>query len=270
MKRRALVSVSDKRGIEDFARQALGDGVRDHLHRGDREGALGGRSRGDPRLRGDGRAGDTRRPGQDAAPQDPRRHPRRPRRPRPRAAARRAGYRPDRPGLHQPLPLRGDRRRRRLREGGHRADRHRRASDAAGRGQELRVRDGRPLARVLRRGTGRPWRARDRSPRRRAGAWRSPRSGGPPRYDAAISAWLGEQVEEGTDSPEADKFPSTGRSTTSGSRGLRYGENPHQEAAYYAEVGQSICSAAWRSCRGGRSPSTTSTTWTPPAPSSPT
>jgi phosphoribosylaminoimidazolecarboxamide formyltransferase/IMP cyclohydrolase len=57
------------------------------------------------------------------------------------------------------------------------------------------------------------------------------------RYDAAISAWLGEQVEEGKASPEAEKFPE--RLTVDYERvsGLRYGENPHQAAAYYAEVG---------------------------------
>ena len=57
------------------------------------------------------------------------------------------------------------------------------------------------------------------------------------RYDAAISAWLGERDEEGTESPEPDKFPE--RRTIGYERvsSLRYGENPHQEAAYYAEEG---------------------------------
>jgi phosphoribosylaminoimidazolecarboxamide formyltransferase / IMP cyclohydrolase len=59
------------------------------------------------------------------------------------------------------------------------------------------------------------------------------------RYDAAISAWLDEQVEEETGSLEAEteKFPK--RRTVDYERvlGLRYGENPHQAAAYYAEVG---------------------------------
>jgi phosphoribosylaminoimidazolecarboxamide formyltransferase / IMP cyclohydrolase len=57
------------------------------------------------------------------------------------------------------------------------------------------------------------------------------------RYDAAISAWLGEQDEKRTESPESDKFP--GRRTIDYERvsSLRYGENPHQEAAYYAEEG---------------------------------
>jgi phosphoribosylaminoimidazolecarboxamide formyltransferase/IMP cyclohydrolase len=59
------------------------------------------------------------------------------------------------------------------------------------------------------------------------------------RYDAAISAWLGEQVAEETESPEVDaeKFPE--RRTVDYERvsKLRYGENPHQAAAYYAEAG---------------------------------
>ncbi len=57
------------------------------------------------------------------------------------------------------------------------------------------------------------------------------------RYDAAISSWLDEQVEEGTEPQENEKFPK--RRTVEYERisGLRYGENPHQDAAYYAEAG---------------------------------
>ena len=61
MKRRALVSVSDKRGIEDFARR-LGTWVRDHLDRRHRQGALRCQDRSRPRLRGDGCPRDTRWP----------------------------------------------------------------------------------------------------------------------------------------------------------------------------------------------------------------
>src|SRR5919112_4951967 len=58
-------------------------------------------------------------------------------------------------------------------------------------------------------------------------------------YDAAISGWLGELVE-GEPEPsesEAEGFPE--RRTVQYERvsGLRYGENPHQAAAYYAEEG---------------------------------
>jgi phosphoribosylaminoimidazolecarboxamide formyltransferase / IMP cyclohydrolase len=57
------------------------------------------------------------------------------------------------------------------------------------------------------------------------------------RYDAAISTWLAEQAEERAGSLETEKFPE--RRTVEYERisGLRYGENPHQDAAYYAEAG---------------------------------
>jgi phosphoribosylaminoimidazolecarboxamide formyltransferase / IMP cyclohydrolase len=51
-------------------------------------------------------------------------------------------------------------------------------------------------------------------------------------YDAAISSWLGEQVEGGT-----EDFPEIRTVRYERVSGLRYGENPHQAAAYYAEVG---------------------------------
>jgi len=59
------------------------------------------------------------------------------------------------------------------------------------------------------------------------------------RYDAAISAWLGEQVEVATETPEinAEKFPERWTVDYERISGLRYGENPHQAAAYYAEAG---------------------------------
>jgi phosphoribosylaminoimidazolecarboxamide formyltransferase/IMP cyclohydrolase len=57
------------------------------------------------------------------------------------------------------------------------------------------------------------------------------------RYDAAISAWLGKQVEGDTEPPEANKFPEHRTVEYERVSGLRYGENPHQEAAYYAEEG---------------------------------
>jgi phosphoribosylaminoimidazolecarboxamide formyltransferase/IMP cyclohydrolase len=58
------------------------------------------------------------------------------------------------------------------------------------------------------------------------------------RYDAAISVWLGEQVGGGTEPPEAEKFPEARTVDYERISGLRYGENPHQDAAYYAEVDQ--------------------------------
>ena len=52
-------------------------------------------------------------------------------------------------------------------------------------------------------------------------------------YDAAISAWLAGAVEE----PE--KFPARRNVEQERIMPLRYGENPHQEAAYYADAGAS-------------------------------
>src|SRR5215210_5014746 len=57
-------------------------------------------------------------------------------------------------------------------------------------------------------------------------------------YDASISGWLGGLVEGGIDPPESEAFPE--RRTVHYERvsGLRYGENPHQAATYYAETGE--------------------------------
>ena len=49
------------------------------------------------------------------------------------------------------------------------------------------------------------------------------------RYDAAISRWFAARVHEG--------FPPTWASSYEKVMDLRYGENPHQQAAFYAEVG---------------------------------
>jgi phosphoribosylaminoimidazolecarboxamide formyltransferase / IMP cyclohydrolase len=51
-------------------------------------------------------------------------------------------------------------------------------------------------------------------------------------YDAAISDWFGERVEGVT-----ERFPERRTVRYERVSGLRYGENPHQDAAYYAEVG---------------------------------
>ena len=56
-------------------------------------------------------------------------------------------------------------------------------------------------------------------------------------YDAAISAWLGERVEGETELQESEGFPEHRTVGYERVMGLRYGENPHQKAAYYAEVG---------------------------------
>jgi len=65
-------------------------------------------------------------------------------------------------------------------------------------------------------------------------------------YDAAISAWLsgrveGEALDEESEKapPEDDRFPEVLARRYERELSLRYGENPHQEAAYYAESGAS-------------------------------
>ncbi|MBA3635689.1 MAG: bifunctional phosphoribosylaminoimidazolecarboxamide formyltransferase/IMP cyclohydrolase [Actinomycetota bacterium] len=58
-------------------------------------------------------------------------------------------------------------------------------------------------------------------------------------YDAAISGWLGDRVE-GDIEPSgsgAEDFPEIHTVRYERVSRLRYGENPHQAAAYYAEVG---------------------------------
>jgi phosphoribosylaminoimidazolecarboxamide formyltransferase/IMP cyclohydrolase len=58
-------------------------------------------------------------------------------------------------------------------------------------------------------------------------------------YDAAISGWLSERVEGEAESSDSEAEGLPERRTVRYERvsGLRYGENPHQAAAYYAEVG---------------------------------
>jgi phosphoribosylaminoimidazolecarboxamide formyltransferase/IMP cyclohydrolase len=58
-------------------------------------------------------------------------------------------------------------------------------------------------------------------------------------YDAAISGWLRERVEGETEPSdgETEDFPEIRTVRYERVSGLRYGENPHQAAAYYAEVG---------------------------------
>jgi phosphoribosylaminoimidazolecarboxamide formyltransferase / IMP cyclohydrolase len=58
-------------------------------------------------------------------------------------------------------------------------------------------------------------------------------------YDAEISGWLDGRVEGETESSdsEAEGFPERRSVKYERVSGLRYGENPHQDAAYYAEVG---------------------------------
>lgn len=55
-------------------------------------------------------------------------------------------------------------------------------------------------------------------------------------YDASISGWLGGLVDGGIEPPESGAFPEKLTVRYERVSGLRYGENPHQAAAYYAEA----------------------------------
>ncbi len=126
--RRALLTVSDKRGLVDFARGLAELGSRDRLHR--RHGArAGGGGHRDALGRGlHGLPGDPRRPRQDAQPHDLRRPAGGAVGPEHVGHARGAGDRADRPRVREPLPVRAGRGPARRRgRGGDREHRHRRA-----------------------------------------------------------------------------------------------------------------------------------------------
>ena len=59
-------------------------------------------------------------------------------------------------------------------------------------------------------------------------------------YDAAISGWLADRIEapKTEAKPGSDGFPEALVMRYEKSLSLRYGENPHQRAAYYARVGE--------------------------------
>ena len=68
------------------------------------------------------------------------------------------------------------------------------------------------------------------------------------RYDGAIASYLGGR--DGTDAPAA-AFPRTLNLQYSKSQEMRYGENPHQRAAFYVErAGEEACVATARQLQG--------------------
>ena len=171
---RALLSVYDKTGLVDLARALHELGRRARVVGRDRDGDRRGRDPGHDGRRRHRLARDARRPGEDAAPEDPRRPARRsrqgvaPRRPRdarhPAVRARRV----------EPLPV--------PRPARHRDHRHRRPGDDARRGEEPRVGHDRHepgSVRAAARGAARE-RRRGRATRRGARS-RSRRSRAPPR-----------------------------------------------------------------------------------------
>ena len=148
--------------------------------------------------------------------------------PRPRCAHGQiaAGHPADRPGRGQPLSLRGhDRGRRRLRRRG-RDDRHRRARADPRRRQEPRGRDrGDRARRTTRRSSprARRWRG-TAAARQQLAAKAFARTAA---YDAAIARWFAGRAGR-------ERCPSAaGRERDARSSSLRYGENPHQQAAFY-------------------------------------
>ena len=255
--RRALISVSDKTGVADFARGLSELGVELVSTGGTatalREAGLEVRDvadlTGSPEIL-DGRV-KTLHPRLHAALLA------RPRRPRASGDARGGGDRADRPRVREPLPVRANGRRRgRERGGGGREHRHRRPDDDQGGGQEP------PLM-------SRSWSSRrattpcSPSSRSRAGEvsaetrhWLANEAFAfTARYDAAISRWFGARYEA---YPEhwvdgAREVP----------RPLLRREPAPEGRALRRDAGRvRTCSRGWRSCTAGRSRSTTCSTST--------
>ena len=226
--RRALISVSDKTGVADFARGLAGARGRDPLHRRHRGGAARGRDRGDRRLRVHRPGGDPRRPGEDAAPAAARGAAGAARRPRAHGDAGARGDRADRPGLRQPLPVRARRSPEHDVEHGRgdREHRHRRPDDDPRRRQEPRGRRGRRQARVLRRGAAPSWRSPAARSRPRPGTGSPTRPSPRPPATTPRSA-AGSRPPTRT-SPSTSRSPTrrcstspTARTRTSGRRSTR-------------------------------------------------
>ena len=225
---RALISVSDKTGVIDFARGTARARCRAPLDRRDGGGAPRGGHRGHRRRRVHRLAGDPRRPGQDAASRGctPRCSPgattpstcRRSRR----------GDRADRPGLREPLSVRGDGRSGRGDRGrGGREHRHRRPDDDPRRGEEPRRGRRGGEARELRRGARRSCSDSGGEISAETRHWLANEAFAQiANYDAAISRWFGLRYEV---------FPSHFTMSYEKFLDLSYGENPHQKAALYVE-----------------------------------
>ena len=229
---RALISVSDKTGVVELARGLSAAGL-EILSTGGTARALA--AAGVPVTRGrrlHRRARDPRRSRQDAAPAHPRRHPRARRPPAHRAEMQAAGHRPDRSGGREPLSVPRDGRARRAVRRGHREHRHRRPVDDPLGGEEPRARRGGRRSGRLRGGARRDRRRRRDLRRRPASGSRARRSRTPPPTTApSRRTWARFAAPRRARRPTSPR-----RCTSSGAlaRALRYGENPHQKAAFYA------------------------------------
>ena len=227
---RALVSVSDKRGLEELARVLTQRRRRDPLDRRDGARARGLGHSGHAVERLHRLARDPRRPREDAAPEDPRRHSRRPRRPAPSRAdgASTASARSISSCVNlYPFEAVTARAETTLRRGD-REHRHRRPVDGALRGEEPRGRHRGHRPRRLRRGRG-----GDRARRASVSAATNARLAAKAfaltaRYDGAIADYLGGGAWR-------RRSPPTARFTGVKVQDLRYGENPHQRAAFYRD-----------------------------------
>ena len=107
--RRALLSVSDKIGLVEFARGLAARGFELVSTGGTATAIAGGRPAGDQRVGGHRLPRDDGRPREDAAPGHSRRHPGAPPRCRRPGGGRRRGHRPHRRGGREPLSVRADR-----------------------------------------------------------------------------------------------------------------------------------------------------------------
>ena len=252
--RRALLSVSDKTGVVELARELAGLGFA-LISTGGTARALAAAGLAVTEVavahrlpRDHGRARE------DPAPEGARR-PARPHRHRRRGHAR-ARHRADRRPRHQPLSVRGDHREAGLQlRRGDREHRRRRARDAARRRQEPRARHGARGSGGLRRGArGAARRRRQRGdaapargqglrphrPVRRAGLRLAAAPAGRRRHFRTLSLPAFRKKQD-----------------------LRYGENPHQAAAFYADpLAAGARSRRRGSCRARSSRTTTSRTRT--------
>ena len=243
--RRALLSVSDKTG-------AGGPGARPGRSRassscppGGPPGARGGRPDRPRGRRRDGVPRDARRPGEDAAPGDSRRHPGPPR-PRRRTWRRSPATASARSIWSWWTSIRSRRRSReagsRLR-GRHRADRRGRPGDDPRGCEEPRGRRGRRSTRPstrrvleeLRRSGGAV------SADDARGGSRSRRSGGRPSTTRRSPPGSGLPAARRLP-PLADalRFPPVIHLDAERAAALRYGENPHQRAAFYRPLGAAL------------------------------
>ena len=167
--------------------------------------------------------------GQDAAPAHPRGILARRDRPDD-SRARRARHRAVRPRLRNLYPFADGRRAaRRARAGRGRDDRHRRPGDAARGGEELRARRRRSAGPSGTRGARGAARSAASSRSRRGGGWRRETFAVTAAYEAAIADWFSRRARRS----RSCSLPVFDEAQLD----LAYGENPHQRAAYYAEVG---------------------------------